>query len=96
MAKQRNWASAAAMLAFTGFVALSLWAKWNPAAADDKTPPTAAKAPVQAKPADAAPAKGPQAKGKGAAKQKAKPAEFTRTIPGAGKKLDALVDGRRC
>ncbi len=93
MAKQRNWTTAVAMLAFGGFVAASLWAKWNPAAADDKTPP-APKAAVQAKPADAKAAKG--AKGKGAqAKAKAKTAgnkvEFARAIPGAGTKLDALA-----
>src|SRR5262245_48127396 len=96
MTKQRNWGSAVAMLAFAGFVAMTLWAKWNPAAADDKTPPTAAKSTTPAKPAEAKTAKGAQAKGKAAAakqvaKQKAKPAEFTRAVPGAGKKLDALA-----
>src|SRR5437660_763977 len=59
MAKQRNWGSALAMLAFAGFIATSLWAKWNPASAQD-TPKSA----VQAKPADAAHAK--DAKGKAA------------------------------
>src|SRR5262245_49455366 len=91
MTRQRNWGSAVAMLAFAGFVATSLWAKWNPVSADEKTPPA-----VQIKPADAKGAKGVPTKGKGAAakeasKQKAKPAEFTRAIPGAGKKLDALA-----
>src|SRR5262249_48950501 len=98
MNKQRNWGSAAAMLIFAGFVAMSLWAKWNPAVADDKAPPAAS---VQAKPAASetpkgARAKGAQAKGKGtaqkqAAKKKSNPAEFTRAVPGAGKKLDALA-----
>src|SRR5262245_12099630 len=89
MAKQRNWGAALAMFAFAGFVATSLWAKWNPASAQDQ-PKTAA----PAKPADAA--KGKDAKGKTAAtKQKktdaAKKTEATRPIPGAGKKLDALA-----
>src|SRR6266704_280026 len=89
MAKQRNWGSALAMLAFAGFIATSLWAKWNPASAQDQ-PKTA-----PAKPVDAAHAK--DAKGKtAAAKQKtktdaAKKTESNRPIPGAGKKLDALA-----
>jgi Protein of unknown function (DUF1549)/Protein of unknown function (DUF1553) len=90
MAKQRNWGSALAMLAFAGFIATSLWAKWNPASAQDQS-----KTAVPAKPADAAHAK--DAKGKTAAtKQKtksdaAKKVESNRPIPGAGKKLDALA-----
>ena len=96
MTKQRTWGSAVAMVAFGGFVAMSLWAKWNPVVADDKTPPTAAQGTTPAKPAEAKNAKGAQAKGKAAAakqaaKQKAKPAEFTGAVPGAGKKLDALA-----
>ena len=59
MAKQRNWGSALAMLAFAGFIATSLWAKWNPAGAQEQP-----KSAVQAKPADAAHAK--DAKGKAA------------------------------
>lgn len=93
MATRSNWASALAMLAFAGFVAVSLWARWNPAfAQDNATPPTpAAAAP---KPADKIPAKAARAKGapaKQQAKSDAKAAEFTRAVPGAGKKLDALA-----
>src|SRR5262245_39712758 len=95
MATQRNWGAALAMLGFAGFVAISLWAKWSPAVAQEKTAPAPAaqKSPAP-RPADKTPAK--TAKGKGAqARQKAQPGakapEFTRAIPGAGKKLDALA-----
>ncbi len=85
MATRRNWGSAAAMLGFAGFVGLSLWAKWNPASADDKTPP-----PAKAAPTKAAEAKGKQAR-KGKTEGPAKKAEFTRAVPGTGQKLDAAA-----
>jgi hypothetical protein len=97
MAKQRNWGSAAAMLAFAGFVAISLWAKWNPALAQEKTAPApGAEAQKAAARAAAKAAKGKGAPGKGAAakqraKGDAKAPEFTRAVPGAGKKLDAMA-----
>jgi len=96
MAKQRNWGSAAAMLAFAGFVAISLWAKWNPALAQDKTTPApgaeAQKARAAAK-AKGAPGKGAPTKqrAKSDAKAAGKAPEFTRAVPGAGKKLDAMA-----
>lgn len=89
MAKQRNWGSAVSMLAFAGFVATSLWAKWNPAIGDDTaTPP--AKAKQTGKTLPLTKSKGGPAK----AKSVAKPAPFTRAVPGAGQKLDALALAR--
>lgn len=44
MIKQRSWGTPLALLAFGGFIALSLWAKFNPISAQDapKTPKAAA------------------------------------------------------
>lgn len=89
MAKQRNWGAVLAMLAFAGFVATSLWAKWNPALAQEKGAAAAEQKPAKKAPAKAAKGKNAQAKQKG--KSNAKAPEFTRAIPGAGKKLDALA-----
>lgn len=97
MAKQRTWGSTAAIVAFAGFVGAALWAKWNPIVAQESAAP-AKKLAAPATVGDKTPGKAQAPKGKGAlAKQKArsekstKPAEFTRAVPGAGKKLDALA-----
>ena len=90
MKTKRTWGSPLAMLAFGGFVAVSLWAKWDPAWAQDvKSPAPKAKAKAAKKAAAAdVPLRNKQDAAKKAAP--ARPAETARLIP-PGQKLDAAA-----